>query len=352
LADFGQQFAQPSALLRRHGARIRFQLVEHLEIEPARVANELRIGRTFCNRIGMRRIDRHLAARERDESVPVADSCPLPGRAMSYIVERMSPSKSWEGWTPPAELERPLPRPVRLTGNGIALCVAALLLATGGNEEAIWLAGHSRRQAADVRRILDDGRDIEGVVTRLWQTYGKGPQYHVAFHYFVNGLLYDARPADIGWQQWQNLQVGSPIPVRYLPSDPARNFPKGHPPYTVPLWFPLMLIPVFSVVSALLAIVVVRERRFLARGKSGARRDHPRYQIAARPVQLTSQSLLRVPACGGRHLPGQLQRRFRNALRRLGDVCPVRSGPSPPPRPIPGCPGKAGGCVTRASSPP
>jgi hypothetical protein len=63
LPDLRQQFAQLPAFLGGNGARIRFQLVDHLKVKAARIANKFRIGGMFGNRIGFCcRVDGNLAA--------------------------------------------------------------------------------------------------------------------------------------------------------------------------------------------------------------------------------------------------------------------------------------------------
>ena len=178
----------------------------------------------------------------------------------------MSPSKLWEGWQAPEELNRALPRPVRLTGTGIWICLISAFLVGGGGYGGVSVAGDCLRQRAEVQRMLVEGREAEGVVTRLVETHGRGPHFHVHYQYSVHGQVFDDS-THVREEHWRDLRVGTPIAVRYLPSDPGRNFPSGEPPHILPLWFPVLWVPLSSGVAALLLLGVLRARRYLAYGR-------------------------------------------------------------------------------------
>jgi hypothetical protein len=177
------------------------------------------------------------------------------------------PSQTAQGWHYPEELNRSVPRPVRLTGGGILLCLVSVFLIVAAGDGSLWFVQEHRRQASEIRRMFEEGRETEGVVTRLWQSHGKGPRYHVLYRYSANGVEYDARPTDVEEQHWTSLQVGGPIAVRYLPSDPGNNILSADPPRTLPLWFPIIMFPVFCGTSAFLILVILRARRYLAYGQ-------------------------------------------------------------------------------------
>jgi Protein of unknown function (DUF3592) len=178
----------------------------------------------------------------------------------------MSPSKLWVGWKPPRELDRPLPRPVRLTGGGILLYVLSAVLLAGGVMGAIWLDGKWRAQQAEARRMIDEGRQTEGAVTRLWRGGEDSEDYRVDYRFTVHGRDYDGY-AIIGGEYWQRLHLLSPIPVRYLPSDPTHSYPSDDPPSPLPAWVPFLIGGIFAATGAWMPLKVRRQRRLLERGR-------------------------------------------------------------------------------------
>ena len=175
-------------------------------------------------------------------------------------------SKLWEGWAPPEGLNRSWPRPVSLTASGILLFVMSALLAMGGVVGGALLARQGRRQEAEARRMLAEGQVAEGVVTRLWRTGGKSDEHRVAYRFTVEGREHNGR-ATIRSGYWKSLRVGSPIPVRYLPSSPGRNYPSANPPRPVPLWLPMLLGTIGVGMGGLLPLTVRRQRHLLADGR-------------------------------------------------------------------------------------
>jgi hypothetical protein len=187
----------------------------------------------------------------------------------------MSSSRLWEGWKPPEELDRALPRPVRLTAGGIALCVASVLLTAGGGALGVGSASEDFRRDAEVaaaaRRALAEGQETEAVVTGLrkfpWALF---KSYFVGYEFTVNGRRYDAQ-ASIGRLHWNSLAPGSPIAIRYLPSDPANNYPRADPPRPASTWpTDLFYGGTAAALGALPLLTVLRRRRLLAHGQASA----------------------------------------------------------------------------------
>jgi hypothetical protein len=175
-------------------------------------------------------------------------------------------SKLWEGWTPPEGLNRSWPRPTALTGRGIMVHVMSVLMAVGGVTGAALLARETRRQEAGARRMLAEGRETGGEVTRLWRGGGKSNDHRVAYRFAVDGRDYSGH-ATIRSGYWNSLHVGSGIAVRYLPSAPAHNYPSANPPSPTPAWLPFLVGGMFSVGGLLLPLQVRRQRHLLEDGR-------------------------------------------------------------------------------------
>jgi hypothetical protein len=173
----------------------------------------------------------------------------------------------------PPELEQPLPRRIRLSGMGVFNCVFAAASIVVG----VAIAGHAvrdelRREAENqslARSLAAEGQETEAKVTRLSTGLGI---HGVGYDFTVDGRNYPAS-AVIAPSHWQSLQLGSPLTVLYLPSDPAKSYPESDSPNSQTHW--LLVLPVagmalffmFSFAAIQLA-AVLPERRLLARGHS------------------------------------------------------------------------------------
>jgi hypothetical protein len=173
----------------------------------------------------------------------------------------MSPSKLWEGWKPPEELDCPRPRAVRLTGRGMASWLISVSLVAGGVALAVPFARESRLAEAQARRMLVEARETEAVVTGLRHLRGYGASYRFS----VNGREYGGS-GGVERRRWESLRIGSSIAVRYLASGPAANYPSGDPPGRIPLWFAFLMCGLVAGTGVVLPLKVRRQSRLLAGG--------------------------------------------------------------------------------------
>jgi hypothetical protein len=144
--------------------------------------------------------------------------------------------------------------------------VLSALFVAGGVIGAVLIAREIRGQQAQARLMRAEGRETEGVVTRLWRGGGKSDEHRVAYRFTVDGRDRTGR-ATIRSGYWKSLQVGSAIPVRYLPSDPAHNYPSANPPAPTLAFVPFLFGGVFVVTGALLPLKVRRQRHLLEDGR-------------------------------------------------------------------------------------
>jgi len=184
----------------------------------------------------------------------------------------MSAGNSTASWSPPQELEQPLPRSVRLTGVGITYCVLSLAcIVFGVGMAARVCIQELHRQAANdslAHQLAAEGRETDATVTRLSTRLG----YVVGFEYNVDGRTYK-NGAFITSEHWQSLQVGSPLTVRYLPSDPAKAYPAADPPNSQNHWS--IVLPMAGMIllfmlgfATMFLSALLPERRLLERGHS------------------------------------------------------------------------------------
>jgi hypothetical protein len=182
----------------------------------------------------------------------------------------MFPKTLHDDWTSPPELERPLPRPVRITGLGVlglAFCLffmapPAFIIVAALRDDA--------RAASYLRQMAAEGRETDAVITRLWVSHGsKGSTtWHVAYEYDVDGRTYRSQNV-IAPSHWHALRVRGRLPVGYLASDPSRVYPAADPPRrTSPLlWgFVAVFTGLFAAIGVAGIAGVLRSRKLLAEG--------------------------------------------------------------------------------------
>lgn len=176
-----------------------------------------------------------------------------------------------EAWRVPPELERRIPRRIRLDEFGIIHCVvAAACLSFGIYETAQVVNPELRRQAENdnlTRRLTAEGRGTEATVTHLYSGFG----YVVSFDYTVDGRNY-RRGSSISSKHWKSLGVGSPLAICYLPSDPSKASPAADPPNSQNNWgtaLPLVGMILFFMLgfAAINLSVLFPKRRLLTRGQ-------------------------------------------------------------------------------------
>jgi len=181
-----------------------------------------------------------------------------------HPVSGMEP-QSPEGWRPPSELECYLPRPVRLTGAGIAWCLGSVCLTALFAYSAVWIAGDNRRGQAEARRILAASQETEGVVTHL---RAADREHRVDYQFTAAGRAF-AGHAYIDPRHFEGLKIGGPIAVRYLPSDPADSFlsSKGPLVMRIPPAFAYPVCALGVLAGAVTLLAVWHDRWYLAHGR-------------------------------------------------------------------------------------
>ena len=132
-------------------------------------------------------------------------------------------------WRAPAELlDRPVPRPVRLTALGKTTLVHGLLtLCTGIGPGGVltWLA---LRDLAEYRMLAREGVTTNAQILRKREEQqwgvplGKTTLRYVTFTFKAGGRKYGGQ-AGVPLSIFQRIRPGDSMPVRYRPSNPAHN---------------------------------------------------------------------------------------------------------------------------------
>jgi Protein of unknown function (DUF3592) len=114
--------------------------------------------------------------------------------------------------------------------------------------------------------MATSGRDAAGVVIKTYRAGGDDKKDVFIYEFVVGGQTYRVR-TEIASGRGLGYQVGTSVPVRYLPSRPQENWIDGHPPGGVPLFFiPLVSVACFGGAWAI-AVKVRRQRELLAEGR-------------------------------------------------------------------------------------
>jgi hypothetical protein len=163
----------------------------------------------------------------------------------------------------PAGLDRSRPRETRLTANGVALVIAAITM-LGASIVVFVLLFRQATHEADVRRNLaGHGVDAVAGVTRLWRSPGDSHQPWAAYQWSVGSLTYGGQ-IRLRLATWNALRVGSPLAIRYDPSDPGRSILAGTEPPALPLWVPPLASSAL-VVGGIACLLLLRVHRLLLR---------------------------------------------------------------------------------------
>jgi hypothetical protein len=170
-------------------------------------------------------------------------------------------------WRPPSELERSRPRELRLRPAGIVLIVFAAVLASGSIASGVLLYLKASADHEARRQVVDGGRDTAGqVVRRLSTRSGDKRRYWIHYEYRAGGQVYLGR-IEVGRRGWQELDTDARVPVRYLPSDPARHIVMGRAGRLMPLWVPYLVAGGLALGAWAVTRPLASQRRLLAQGR-------------------------------------------------------------------------------------
>ncbi len=170
-------------------------------------------------------------------------------------------------WTPPAGLDRSRPRAVQFTGSGRFLLALSIALGLGAVAAGAGLGVRAAREAEESRLLKNEGRETEGLVTRLWRSGDKNHQPWVAYQFSFEGRVY-LRNARLPVRVWRNLRVGSYLPVRFADSRPEINYPSGYARGPLPPWVPVLAASALAAGGFLATLPIRCQQRLLSSGRA------------------------------------------------------------------------------------
>jgi len=168
-------------------------------------------------------------------------------------------------WEPPTGLERPAPRPVRLSAQGKVLTFLSVVFLAAGAAFGVTITRQIRRDTEKAELLQAKGADAQGTVTNTWLSGGKSKTAMVAYRFTVDGRQVTGessmeRPA------WVELNAGGTLPVRYLPGNPEVNRPAQGALAPMPGWLPWPTTLFFALPLFMFQWMIRRETRLLAEG--------------------------------------------------------------------------------------
>jgi len=165
----------------------------------------------------------------------------------------------------PPRLSHSRPRAVALKPAGRALVAVALLLFTVAIGVAVVFPAQVRRDARNRQALLDSGVMTSGGVTRLWSN--GDDKRRVRYRFVVDGRVYEG-DARVSAQRRTTLDIGTPIPVRYVPGDPNVNDLGGTPRSTLPIGVPFVIAAAVAAFGVICLLAVNYQRQLLIEGRA------------------------------------------------------------------------------------
>jgi len=160
----------------------------------------------------------------------------------------------------PSELTGPLPRRVCATRLGFWMATGTTLLLAFSLAGTLWFGDNAVQQMQNWEALRRDGIEIVGMVTG--KETGKSRMVYYAFT--VNGISFTGK-ARVPEQVFESLQDSDPLPIRYVPANPAVNHPADWE--SAPLDSAWFIAPFPLVLFAIIFLISLRmERRLVADG--------------------------------------------------------------------------------------
>jgi hypothetical protein len=219
----------------------------------------------------------------------------------------MDPSSSL-----PPGLRLSRPREVRLTPGGkVVIGLIAVLTVLNVGISVTLAAQRRTERAADA--ALVNGRSANATVLRLWRSGDKNKHAMASYRFVVDGESFSGQ-SSLPLAQWQALDQGSVLPIRYATGRPSVSRPEGVAPGGIPAFVPPFVAVMFLLPCVVLGYGLKTERQLLANG------------IAARGV-VTSQTRRRSSE-GGTQLIIKYEFATSSGQRQRGATSNRRRAPA------------------------
>jgi hypothetical protein len=167
--------------------------------------------------------------------------------------------------TAPDELNGPLPRTARMTGNGISMAIFTVIFALLGAAGLGWLGWKGEQLTEHRDALRRGGIEVSGHATRVWSSGKSNSTHHVAYTFEANGAEYSGE-SHVPTAAWRTLWAARPITIRYLPANPDINHPADWEETDSAAWLPLFAPGMFLVPSIVFLYRLRLERKLILSG--------------------------------------------------------------------------------------
>lgn len=164
----------------------------------------------------------------------------------------------------PEELKGPLPRKERLTGSGLTTSVYAWGLLIFAMAWAAWFGVDAARRFQHRTELRSEGREITGEIKRFWSP-GRSPNWKIRYSFAVEGSSFGGKarvPKQLENDIGKGISENSPLPIRYLPTDPSVNYPVGWEESSGSIIEPLIAAIMFAVFLGMITLGLLLPFRF------------------------------------------------------------------------------------------
>jgi hypothetical protein len=169
--------------------------------------------------------------------------------------------------TLPQELYRSRPRDVRLSGAGRALASIALLFCLAAPAALVLLQRQAHIDRVERDALVQSGVVADGVVVRLKRDSKENKRATVYYQFTANGRSFESH-AKVPMARWKALRVGSAVPIRFVPANPAVNIPDGVEPGVLPSALPYILAPLPLLIGLICFLSLQYQRGLLSDGRA------------------------------------------------------------------------------------
>jgi len=183
----------------------------------------------------------------------------------------MDPDISFpEGWTAPLELTGALPRETSLSDEGSTTAMVATVLILVAVAAAIWAGIHAVKQMAHTAALRREGLQAAGQVTKLRAGRSSTPWdsksgWWVSYGFTANGIALTGE-SRVPSRLLDSLRLLGPLPIRFLPSNPAINHPAAWEESALSSWAWLAVAAVPAAFGILLLAPFRGQRQLVIEG--------------------------------------------------------------------------------------
>jgi len=163
-----------------------------------------------------------------------------------------------------AELARPVPRNVRMTGTGWANVVLLTIIFGAAATFLVYATNTAFHIIANRNTLRAGASQTTGQITREW-TSGKSSTQHIGYSFEGDGATYSGE-AIVPGNIWASLKNAYVVNIKYSPADPHINHPADWEDSIDRMFSPLFLAVMLSIGGLLLVRLLRTQRRLVAEG--------------------------------------------------------------------------------------